>query len=56
MEVNVGNSSMACLVKPKATAPYHPQTNGELERYHQSIKQDVNQVPYEVPGIWRRPP
>ena len=32
------------------TAPYHPQTNGKLERYHQSIKQDVNQVPYEVPG------
>jgi len=31
-------------------APYHPQTNGELERYHQSIKQEVNQVPYEVPG------
>jgi transposase InsO family protein len=31
-------------------APYHPQTNGKLERYHQSIKQEVNQVPYEVPG------
>jgi len=31
-------------------APYHPRTNGKLERYHQSIKQDVNQVPYEVPG------
>ncbi|MEE3005686.1 MAG: integrase core domain-containing protein [Chloroflexota bacterium] len=31
-------------------APYHPQSNGKLERYHQSIKQDVNQVPYEVPG------
>jgi len=31
-------------------APYHPQSNGKLERYHQSIKQDVHQVPYEVPG------
>jgi len=31
-------------------APYHPQTNGKLERYHQSIKHQVNQVPYEVPG------
>ena len=30
-------------------APYHPQSNGKLERYYQSIKQDVNQVPYEVP-------
>ena len=27
-----------------------PKTNGKLERYHQSIKQEVNQVPYEVPG------
>ncbi len=31
-------------------APYHPQTNGKLERYHQSIKRDVNQVPYELPS------
>ncbi len=30
--------------------PYHPQTNGKLERYHQTIKRDVNQVPYEVPS------
>ena len=41
---------MACLAKPKATARYHPQTNGKLERYHQSIKQEVDQVPYEVPS------
>jgi len=31
-------------------APYHPQTNGKLERYHQSIKREVNQSPYELPG------
>ena len=31
-------------------APYHPQTNGKLERYHQTIKRDINQVPYEVPA------
>ena len=31
-------------------APYHPQTNGKLERYHQTIKRDVNQVIYELPS------
>ena len=31
-------------------APYHPQTNGKLERYHQSIKRDVNQIPDELPS------
>ena len=30
--------------------PYHPQPNAKLERYHQSIKQEVNQVPYEAPS------
>ena len=31
-------------------APFHPQTNGKLERYHQTLKRSVNQLPYEVPG------
>ena len=35
-------------------APFHPQTNGKLERYHQSIKREVNQVPYELPGQLER--
>ena len=30
-------------------APFHPQTNGKIERYHQTLKRDVNQVPYDVP-------
>jgi transposase InsO family protein len=37
-------------IKHILAAPYHPQTNGKLERYHQTIKRDVNQVPYEVPS------
>jgi len=35
-------------------APYHPQTNGKLERYHRTIKQEVNQIPYEFPGQLER--
>ena len=31
-------------------SPFHPQTNGKLERYHQSIKQEVKQLPYEMPA------
>jgi len=35
-------------------APFHPQTNGKLERYHRTIKQEVNQVPYEQPSQLER--
>jgi putative transposase len=31
-------------------APFHPQTNGKVERYQQSLKREVNQLPYEAPG------
>jgi len=31
-------------------SPFHPQTNGKLERFHRTIKLDVNQIPYDVPG------
>ena len=32
------------------SAPFHPQTNGKVERYQQSLKREVNQLPYELPG------
>ena len=30
-------------------APFHPQTNGKLKRYHQTLQRDVNLLPYEMP-------
>ena len=37
-------------IKHILAAPFHPQTNGKLERYHQTVKHDVNQVPYDFPS------
>jgi putative transposase len=31
-------------------SPFHPQTNGKIERYHRTIKGIINQVPYEMPS------
>lgn len=37
-------------IKHILAAPFHPQTNGKLECYHQTIKRDIKQVPYEMPS------
>jgi transposase InsO family protein/transposase-like protein len=34
-------------------SPFHPQTNGKIERYHRSIKSEINQVPYDMPSELR---
>ena len=36
------------------SAPFHPQTNGKVERYQQSLKRVVNQLPYDFPSQLER--
>jgi len=31
-------------------SPFHPQTNGKIERYHRTVKGEINRVPYDMPG------
>ena len=31
-------------------APYHPQTNGKIERYHRTMKGSIGLIPYEMPS------
>jgi transposase InsO family protein/transposase-like protein len=31
-------------------SPFHPQTNGKIERYHRTLKGEINQVPHDMPG------
>jgi transposase InsO family protein len=37
-------------VRHIVAAPYHPQTNGKIERYHRHIKGNISLVPYEMPS------
>jgi Integrase core domain len=36
------------------SAPYHPQTNGKIERYHRTLKGQVKLVVYETPTVLER--
>ncbi|MBA7672164.1 hypothetical protein ES703_80338 [subsurface metagenome] len=35
-------------------SPFHPQTNGKVERYQQTLKGEINQVPHEMPSELRQ--
>ena len=37
-------------IKHITASPFHPQIIGKIERYHRSLKGEINQVPYEMPS------
>ncbi len=41
-------------IKHILASPFHPQTNGKIERYHRTIKGEINLVPYEMPSELRQ--
>ena len=40
-------------IKHILAAPFHPQTNGKIERYHQTLKGEIYQLPREMPSELR---
>jgi len=35
-------------------SPYHPQTNGKVERFQQTLKREVNRIAYDAPSELRQ--
>jgi putative transposase len=40
-------------IKHVLALPSHSQTNGKAERYQQTLKGEINQVPYKMPSELR---
>jgi len=41
-------------IKHILASPFHPQTNGKVERYQQTLKGEINQIPYDMPSELRK--
>jgi transposase InsO family protein len=40
-------------IKHITAAPYHPETNGKMERYHRTVKGQIKLLAYETPSALR---
>ncbi|GFO15100.1 gypsy retrotransposon integrase-like protein 1 [Plakobranchus ocellatus] len=43
-----------CNIKHFVSTPYHPQTNGIVERFHSTLKSMIRKLSHESPAEWNR--
>ncbi|GFO13362.1 gypsy retrotransposon integrase-like protein 1 [Plakobranchus ocellatus] len=43
-----------CDIKHFVSTPYHPQTNGIVERFHSTLKSIIRKLSHESPSEWSR--
>ncbi|GFN74707.1 scan domain-containing protein 3 [Plakobranchus ocellatus] len=43
-----------CNIKHFVSTPYHPQTNGIVERFHSTLKSMIRKLSHESPTEWNR--
>ncbi|GFN88263.1 reverse transcriptase [Plakobranchus ocellatus] len=43
-----------CDIKHFVSTPYHPQTNGIVERFHSTLKSMIRKLSHESPSEWSR--
>lgn len=48
------NEELDDSIKEYKASPFHPQTNGKVERYQQTLKGQINLVPCDMPSDLRQ--